>query len=257
MDETTNRRRRTTVSAVTAAVVALVLLGGLRALVAPYTIPSDSMEPALAVGDLVLAVRPGSHDVQRGDIVVFDGHGLFTRDAAEPTYFVKRAIGIGGDRVACAGDGAPVTVNGEPIEEPYLSHGEAPSREAFDVAVPEGHLFLLGDHRSASEDSRSHLGSPGGGMVPVDRVTGRVERIIWPLSRAGSIERRPAEQRADALFSPFASGLADSSPAVSGAGASSAGASSLAVSSPAPRPETLPDARALASVHLPYQEDPA
>ncbi|AZM55797.1 signal peptidase I [Streptomyces sp. WAC 01529] len=154
--------------------------------VQPFQIPSGSMEPAFRVGDRVLvnklAYRFGS-EPQRGDAVVFDGSGYFG-DAD----YIKRVVGTGGDRVVCC-EGGGIKVNGEPVDEPYLYPGDRPSTVPFDVVVPEGSLFLLGDHRSDSRDSRDHLGEPGGGMIPVEEVIGRADWIAWPIGHWTSLER--------------------------------------------------------------------
>jgi signal peptidase I len=183
-------------------------------LVQVFYIPSGSMEQTLMVNDRVtvnrLAYRIG--EPRRGDVVVFDGAGTFAPESSEPvasnpieafvtevgrtlgltpppdTVFVKRLIGIGGDRVQCCDDAGRITVNGVPLDEPYLYPGDNPSEEAFDVVVPPGHMWFMGDHRSASADSRSHLGDPGGGMVPVDRAIGRVTYVIWPLVNVARVE---------------------------------------------------------------------
>ncbi|MEU8958265.1 signal peptidase I [Streptomyces sp. NPDC048518] len=153
----------------------------------PFQIPSGSMEPAFRSGDRVLvnkvAYRFGSAP-QRGDAVVFDGHGYFG-DAD----YIKRVVGTGGDRVVCCDKRGRIKVNGQPVDEPYLYPGDVPSQVPFDVVVPEGSLFLLGDHRSDSRDSRDHLGEPGGGMIPVDEVIGRADWIAWPVGRWTSLER--------------------------------------------------------------------
>jgi signal peptidase I len=176
----------------------------------PFLIPSGSMENTLQVGDRVmvnkLAYRFG--DIERGDIVVFDGSGTFAgggseagslsrilRKAAatvglaqpEGSDYIKRVIGVGGDRVVCCDPDGRITVNGEPLDEPYLHPGDAPSEVRFDIEVPEGRLWVLGDHRADSMDSRDHLGSPGGGTVCEDRVIGRAEFIGWPPSRWRSL----------------------------------------------------------------------
>ncbi|MBW5420519.1 signal peptidase I [Streptomyces sp. BG9H] len=154
--------------------------------VQPFQIPSGSMEPAFRVGDRVLvnklAYRFGS-EPQRGDAVVFDGSGYFG-DAD----YIKRVVGTGGDRVVCC-EGGGIKVNGVPVDEPYLYPGDRPSAVPFDVVVPEGSLFLLGDHRSDSRDSRDHLGEPGGGMIPVEEVIGRADWIAWPIGHWTSLER--------------------------------------------------------------------
>lgn len=180
-------------------------------LVQAFYIPSGSMEQTLQVGDRVLVnkmvyrFRP----IERGDIIVFDGTGSFiSGNQTDPQIspigqvvrflgeivgiappsdrdFIKRVIGVGGDRVVCCDADGRITVNGIPLEESeYLYPGNPPSKQNFDVLVPEGRLWVMGDHRSASADSRAHLGDPGGGMVPVDRVIGRAFAIVWPLDRA-------------------------------------------------------------------------
>ncbi|MFD4629839.1 signal peptidase I [Streptomyces sp. NPDC058284] len=155
--------------------------------VQPFQIPSGSMEPAFRSGDRVLvnklAYRFGSGP-QRGDAVVFDGSGYFG-DAD----YIKRVVGTGGDRVVCCDKRGRIKVNGEPVDEPYLYPGNPPSKVPFDVVVPEDSLFLLGDHRSDSRDSRDHLGEPGGGMIPVDEVIGRADWIAWPVGHWTSLKR--------------------------------------------------------------------
>ncbi|WEH39431.1 signal peptidase I [Streptomyces sp. NBC_01218] len=188
--------------------VAVLLLSAF--VVQPFLIPSGSMEPTLRVGDRVLvnklAYRFGSVP-ERGDVVVFDGTGSFVPETAgenpvagllrgaasvlglaDPpdTDFVKRVVGVGGDHVVCCDRDGRLEVDGSPLDEEYLHAGDAPSRVPFDIVVPQGTLWMMGDHRDRSSDSRSHLGEPGGGMVPVDRVIGRVDRIGWPWGRAGA-----------------------------------------------------------------------
>jgi signal peptidase I len=194
------------------AVLVLVTLGLTllaRALVVQaFFIPSPSMETTLLVGDRVLVNKLvyDLRDVRRGEIVVFDGMDSFVagggaadggaRDsgpfqavleffgaAAGQHDYIKRVIGLPGDRVVCCDPGGHVTVNGVPLVEPYLHPDDAPSQQRFDVVVPEGRLWVMGDHRSRSADSRAHLGQPGGGTVPIDKVVGRAFVRVWPLSR--------------------------------------------------------------------------
>ncbi len=197
---------------VTVALALLIALFVRAFLVQVFFIPSGSMELTLNVGDRVAVNRLTYRidEPRRGDVVVFDGAGTFAAAAVvapvnpvegffseigrtvglvppPDTVFVKRLIGIGGDHVKCCNSDGAITVNGIPLHEPYLYPGDLPSTQQFDVIVPEGHMWLMGDHRSASADSRSHLGDPGGGMVPVDRAIGRVFAVIWPLSEAGSV----------------------------------------------------------------------
>ncbi|MER7583229.1 signal peptidase I [Kitasatospora sp. NPDC097691] len=183
----------------------------------PFAVPSGSMEDTLRPGDRLianqLAYAFGGHP-RRGDVVVFDGTGSFRPESAKPqgfwadarslagdlglapagdTVYVKRVIGVGGDRVTSTGPGAPITVNGVPVDETsYLSQGDDPSSVAFDVVVPTGKLWVMGDHRGASRDSRDHLGEPGGGFVPEEKVIGRADWVVYPFSRWAGLDRPAA-----------------------------------------------------------------
>ena len=197
---------------VTIAVALGVVLLITTFLIKPFSIPSGSMEDTLQVGDRVLVNRAvfKVRDVERGDVVVFDGSGSFVppqvapdRDpitgalvwvgqsfglvAPDSTDFIKRVIGTGGDRVTCCDAQGQLTVNGAPLVEDYLFPGDAPSLQPFDVEVPDGMLWVMGDHRSASADSRSHMGDPGGGFVPESSVVGRAMAVVWPISRIQNI----------------------------------------------------------------------
>ena len=195
-----------------ALVLAVAISGLVRSLwLDVYYIPSESMEPLLVEGDRILVSRTAfsAEPIRRGDVVVFDGRGSFAPlssgqspfvDAVSAasqwfgltgsdTTYVKRVIGVGGDHVQCCDAAGQLTVNGQILEEPYLYSGDEPSTQKFDVVVPDGRLWLMGDHRSRSADSRGLLGAPGGGMVPVERVIGRPVRIVWPLDRFAEVPR--------------------------------------------------------------------
>jgi signal peptidase I len=173
-----------------------------------FFIPSGSMENTLEINDRVL-VNKLVYDVRsihRGDIVVFNGDGSWDPGTApRDTNFVvkfaqgfasmfgfghpgdiliKRVIGLPGDKVACCDARGRVTVNGVPLtERSYLYPGDDPSEIRFNVVVPPGRLWVMGDHRLISDDSRNHLGQPGGGTIPENAVIGRAFVIIWPISR--------------------------------------------------------------------------
>jgi signal peptidase I len=103
--------------------------------------------------------------------------------------YIKRVIGVGGDHVSCKGNGAPILVNGKPIVEKSYLYADpdgtqnVPSQEAFDTVVPKGRLWVMGDHRALSADSRAHLGDPGGGSIPESKVVGRAFVVVWPVDR--------------------------------------------------------------------------
>lgn len=166
--------------------------------VQPFRIPSGSMEQGLRIGDRVLvnklAYRFGA-EPRRGDVVVFDGTGYFGN-----ADYVKRVVGVGGDHVVCCDRKGRIEVNGRAVDETaFLYPGDSPSTVPFDVAVPEGTLFLLGDHRGDSSDSRDHLGSPGGGMIPVGEVIGRADWIVWPAGHWTRLHRPAAYARVPAV----------------------------------------------------------
>ncbi|MFD0624668.1 signal peptidase I [Streptomyces sanglieri] len=174
-------------SGLAVAVGCVLFLGGFAwgaVVYKPYTVPTGSMTPTVNAGDRVLAQRIDGSEVRRGDVVVF----------TDPVWgdmpMVKRVVGIGGDRIACCGKGGRLTVNGKPIDEPYLHTKGLASAQNFTAEVPKGQLFLLGDERTASLDSRVHLDDAGQGSVPRDAVQARVDAIAWPMN--GMVERPEA-----------------------------------------------------------------
>ena len=173
-----------------------------------YYIPSGSMQNTLAIGDKVLVNKIVYHlrHIHRGDVVVFNGQGSWNPGPAPTTPnpfdrlyhaviglfgaapgqtdYIKRVIGIPGDHVACCDARGRVTVNGVPLnEKSYLYPGNAPSATHFSITVPPGRLWVMGDHRAVSDDSRDHEGFPGGGTIPENEVVGRAFWIVWPPSR--------------------------------------------------------------------------
>jgi signal peptidase I len=185
-------------------------------LVQAFFIPSGSMESTLhgcdqCLGDRVLVNKLTGHlgGVKRGDIVVFHDRngwlhptapvpGLGTRihdaftfiglaPATSESDLVKRVIGVGGDTVE--GRRGQVYVNGTHLDEPYVFQGNKPTDLDFKVTVPANTLWVMGDHRAESGDSRFHQNDPGKGFVPVSDVAGRAFAIIWPLDRAGTLDR--------------------------------------------------------------------
>ena len=177
-------------------------------LVQAFFIPSPSMQNTLIKGDRVLVSKltPGPFDLKRGDVVVFKDPGgwlppavdqpedkiqstvrsglrfvgLLPADSDE--YLIKRTIGLPGDKVACCDASGKLTVNGTSIDEPYIFPGDDPSDKKFSITVTPGHLWVMGDHRSDSEDSR-YQPTLADGMVPMKNVVGKAFIKVWPLDR--------------------------------------------------------------------------
>jgi len=205
-----SRRRRSLpvwVETIVLLVLALVVSAIVKTFfVQMFFVPSGSMRPLFVEDDRILVQKVSywHGDVHRGDVVVFDDPGgrwlgaegatrltpvqkLLSDVGLYPTggHLVKRVIGIGGDHVVCCDKNGRVTVNGVPLDEKsYVIKGAAPSDRPFDVRVPKGRLWVMGDNRSNSEDSRFHQDLPGGGTVPANDVVGKVWAIVWPVGRA-------------------------------------------------------------------------
>ncbi len=190
-------------------VSALLLSALVRAfLVQAFYVPSASMEDTLQVGDRILAskITTSLSGVSRGEIVVFKDPGGWLDDPPEPaggvqgavrnamTFvgllpsdtgqdLVKRVIGIAGDRVSCCDDEGRIVLNGVPLDEDYII---GPTDQVpFDIVVPKDSIFLMGDNRGNSRDSRFHIDEDTSSMgtVPLDNVVGRVFLVVWPFSQ--------------------------------------------------------------------------
>ena len=185
-----------------------------------FYIPSGSMEPTLIKNDRILVEKVSywAGDIDRGDVVVFDDPGGWLSDeqSSEPSnalqqgleviglypsggHLVKRVIGIGGDEVGYCSGATRVTVNGELINEPYLPGAgegfEVPENGkpgCTTVQVPKDELWVMGDNRAHSADSRAHTGSDGGGSISVDEVVGKDWLIVWPWDRIGTVSDQHA-----------------------------------------------------------------
>ncbi|MEU4210651.1 signal peptidase I [Streptomyces sp. NPDC026206] len=235
------RRRRSAVKEIPVLIgVALLIALVLKTfLVQAFVIPSGSMEQTIRIGDRVLVdkltpwfgARP-----QRGDVVVFkdpggwlDGEQSYAGHepvgirqgkqllafigllpSADEQDLIKRVVGTGGDTVKCCDSDGKITVNGTPLIEPYIHPGNPPSQLKFEVKVPEGRLFVMGDHRSDSADSRYHLTDSGQGTIAEDLVVGRAVVIAWPPGHwRGLTEPGPFSSVRDA---PRTGTRADASP---------------------------------------------
>lgn len=216
------KRRRSAVKEIPVLIVMALLIALVLKtfLVQAFVIPSGSMEQTIKIGDRVLVDKLTPNfgaKPQRGDVVVFKDPGgwlqqenaagkedppLGVKQATEALKFIgllpsddeqdliKRVVAVGGDTVKCCGTDGRVTVNGVPLNEAYLHPDDRPSTVQFEVEVPAGRLFMMGDHRSNSADSRFHLDEPGKGTVSEEEVVGRAVVIAWPFSNWTTLEER-------------------------------------------------------------------
>ena len=186
-------------------------------LIRSFFIPSGSMLETLQIDDRIIVnqLTPALYPIDRGDVVVFkDPGGWLGPDVEEPSdpvvvavdwflsafgitapdskqHLVKRVIGVAGDKVVCCDANGLLTVNGVPITEPYIAPGQTPSSVEFDITVPANSLWVLGDNRGNSEDSRFHGDLPSKGFVSNDWVVGRAFIISWPVDNWKWLDNYP------------------------------------------------------------------
>jgi signal peptidase I len=236
-------------------VVALVIALVLKTfLVQAFVIPSGSMEQTIRIGDRVLVdkLTPWfGAEPHRGDVVVFKDPGGWLQGEPAPKPdpvvikqikqvfsfigllpasgeqdLIKRVIGVGGDTVSCCDAQGRLTVNGKPLDEPYLYPGNPPSTIKFTVHVPLGRLWVMGDHRSDSADSRYHMtqvidGKRTEGTISQSLVVGRAVVIGWPIGHWGRLKEPStfgSVPSADAAGPPLPAASAASAGGVGGAG---------------------------------------
>ncbi|WP_229399379.1 signal peptidase I [Micromonospora okii] len=158
-----------------------------------FYIPSPSMENTLQIDDRVL-VNKLVYDFRsphRGEVIVFKAPTEWSGNP-DGEDFIKRVIGVGGDRVVCCDPQDRLLINGKPLDEPYIFSADGqrdkPADQEFDITVPPGRLWVMGDHRSASGDSLEHWQQSGQNIdsatIPEDRVVGRAFTVFWPVNRA-------------------------------------------------------------------------
>ena len=179
-----------------------------------FFIPSGSMENTLQINDRVAVNKVPfiGKSIKRGDVVVFRDPdnwlpepyvgdqnkfiakikdafvavGVLPNPAKQ--YLVKRVIGVAGDKVECCSKDKKLMINGVEIDEPYIFAGNTASDTNFNVTVPAGKIWVMGDHRGASADSRFHQDDINNGMVPNSKITGKVVGIIWPIKNLSLVD---------------------------------------------------------------------
>jgi len=180
-----------------------------------FFIPSGSMENTLQVGDRIAVNKFGAlfSDIKRGEVVVFADPDNWLGAAPEDSnkgiagqvknvlitvgvvpdpakqFLIKRVIGVGGDTVICCDSAGKLQVNGKSVNEPYVYENNTPSDSKFNVTVPNGYIWVMGDHRAASADSRFHTDDVNKGMVPLTKVVGRATFIVWPVNNWDFLEK--------------------------------------------------------------------
>ena len=190
-------------------------------LIRSFYIPSSSMEQTLHIDDRIIVnqLEPRLMPIEHGDVVVFrDPGGWLTPTAEQPPanwfvgaidaflafvglsapdsndHLIKRVIGLPGDTVVCCNDFGQISVNGIPLDEPYITIPDGSTkatRDDFEVTVPENRIWVMGDNRYNSADSAFHRNDPTGGFVPIENVVGRALLISWPVSRWTWLDNYP------------------------------------------------------------------
>ena len=180
-----------------------------------FFIPSESMVNTLDVDDRIFVnlLVPEPFSLSRGDIVVFrdtkgwlppveekaDGPFTWVQDGLtfvgllpdnSEQHLVKRVIGLPGDHVVCCDAGGKLSINGTAVDEPYVNPAEVPQVRNFAVVVPEGKVWVMGDNRNHSADSRAHMDSDGG-FIDLDDLEGKAAVIAWPLNRITTLNNYP------------------------------------------------------------------
>ncbi|WP_458781782.1 signal peptidase I [Arthrobacter sp. D3-16] len=180
-----------------------------------FFIPSESMVNTLDIDDRIFVnlLVPEPFSLSRGDVVVFRDTKGWLPPAEEETegpftwvqdgltfvgllpdnseqHLVKRVIGLPGDHVVCCDDGGKLTINGTAIDENYVNSAEVPQVRNFDVTVPEGKVWVMGDNRNHSADSRAHMDSDGG-FIDIADLEGKAAVIAWPLNRITTLGNYP------------------------------------------------------------------
>ena len=179
-------------------------------LIQAFYVPSASMEDTLQENDRIIVSKISTRftGIDRSNVIVFHDPGGWLGEGFPNPYdtpvgrvlqavgivpsnsgndLVKRVIGVANDKIECCDASGRVTVNGVAIADSYIKEGITSDQVTFSVLVPEGNVFVMGDNRGNSEDSRFHL-DKNNGMVPVEEIIGRVAMRIWPISRIGGIE---------------------------------------------------------------------
>ncbi|MGN6327198.1 signal peptidase I [Pseudolysinimonas sp.] len=200
-------------------IVAAILISFLikTFLIRSFYIPSQSMEDTLLVNDRIIVneLQPKVFPLQRGDVVVFKDPGGWLPPSQPDTnpidwalsivgltapdsndHLIKRLIGLPGDHVTCCNSFGQISVNGSPLDEPYIKLPTGVTQAAkypFDVTVPKGYIWVEGDNRYDSDDSveHNHDGSPDRGFMPMKNVVGRAILITWPVDRWTWLDNHP------------------------------------------------------------------